>query len=58
MAGPARFALIVHHDDAEREWPTTSHIGKLDKAWDEASAKGRTVVSMKHDWKTIFAPAK
>ena len=30
----ARFALLVHHDDAEREWAydRTSHIGKLDKA--------------------------
>ena len=56
----ARFALIVHHTDAEREWAydRTSHIGKLDKAWDEATAKGWTVVSMKDDWKTIFPPAK
>jgi hypothetical protein len=54
-AGP-RFALIVHHDDAEREWAydRTSHIGKLDKAWDEAKAKGWTVVSMKDDWAEIF----
>lgn len=52
-----RFALIVHHTDAEREWAydRTSHIGKLDKAWDEAQAKGWTVVSMKEDWKRIFA---
>jgi phosphoserine phosphatase len=54
-----RFALIVHHDDAEREWTydRKSHIGKLDKAWDEATAKGWTVVSMKGDWKTIFPSA-
>jgi hypothetical protein len=59
MAGAgARFALIVHHDDAEREWAydRKSHIGTLDKAWDEAVAKGWTVVSMKNDWKTIFPP--
>jgi hypothetical protein len=51
-----RFALIVHHDDAEREWAydRKSNIGRLDKAWDEAVAKGWTVVSMKDDWKTIF----
>jgi hypothetical protein len=30
-------------------------VGKLDKAWDEAKAKGWTVVSMKNDWKKIFA---
>jgi phosphoglycolate phosphatase-like HAD superfamily hydrolase len=55
----ARFELIVHHDNAEREWAydRKSHIGKLDKAWDEATAKGWTVVSMKDDWKTIFPPA-
>ena len=55
-SGP-RFALMVHHTDAEREWAydRTSHIGKLDKAWDEATAKGWTVVSMKDDWKKVFA---
>jgi phosphoglycolate phosphatase-like HAD superfamily hydrolase len=52
----ARFALIVHHDDAEREWAydRASHVGKLDRALDEAGAKGWTVVSMKDDWSTIF----
>lgn len=55
-AGGARFALIVHHTDAEREWAydRTSHAGKLNKALDEAAAKGWTVVSMKDDRKTIF----
>ena len=52
-AGP-RFALRVHHTDAEREWAydRDSHIGKLDTAWDEAVAKGWTVVSIKDDWQT------
>jgi 2C-methyl-D-erythritol 2,4-cyclodiphosphate synthase len=52
----ARFALIVHHNDAKREWDydRTSPIGKLDKAWDEAIAKKWTVVSMKDDWNTVF----
>jgi hypothetical protein len=56
--GP-RFALIVHHTDAEREWAydRNSHIGRLDKALDEANAKEWTVVDMKNDWKTIFAEA-
>jgi hypothetical protein len=56
----ARFALLVHHDDEKREWAydRTSRIGKLDKAWDEAIAKGWTVVSMKDDWRTIFLPAR
>jgi phosphoglycolate phosphatase-like HAD superfamily hydrolase len=54
--GP-RFALIVHHTDADREWAydRDSHIGRLDKALDEAKAKGWTVVDMKNDWKRVFA---
>jgi phosphoglycolate phosphatase-like HAD superfamily hydrolase len=53
----ARFGLIVHHTDAEREfaYDRKSHIGHLDKALDEASAKGWTVVDMKNDWKTVFS---
>ena len=52
----ARFALIVHHDDAEREfaYDRESHVGKLDKGLDEAKAKGWIVVSMKDDWKKIY----
>jgi hypothetical protein len=55
-----RFALIVHHTDAEREWAydRKSSIGKLDKALDEAKARGWTVVSMKDDWKVIYPPEK
>jgi phosphoglycolate phosphatase-like HAD superfamily hydrolase len=54
-AGP-RFGLIVHHTDVEREWAydRKSPIGTLDKALDEANAKGWLVVDMKKDWKTIF----
>ena len=55
-----RFGLIVHHTDSEREWTydRQSPIGRLDKALDEAKAKGWTVVDMKHDWKVIYPPAK
>jgi phosphoglycolate phosphatase-like HAD superfamily hydrolase len=59
-AGPGtRFGLIVHHTDSEREWAydRKSHIGRLDKALDEAGAKGWTVVDMKHDWKVIYPQA-
>ena len=31
-----------------------SSIGKLDKALDEAQAKGWTVVAIKQDWGAIF----
>jgi phosphoglycolate phosphatase-like HAD superfamily hydrolase len=52
----ARFMGLVHHTDGVREWAydRDSKIGKLDKALDEATAKGWTVVDMKNDWKQIF----
>jgi hypothetical protein len=51
-----RFAVYVHHTDAEREWAydRESHIGRLAKGLDEANAKGWTVVDMKKDWKVIY----
>jgi phosphoglycolate phosphatase-like HAD superfamily hydrolase len=54
--GGVRFALIVHHTDAEREWAydRNSSVGKLDKALDVAEAEGWTVVDMKNDWNKIF----
>ena len=57
MAGNgARFAGLVHHTDADREYAydRTSSFGKLDKALDEALAKGWTVVDMKRDWREVF----
>lgn len=53
-----RFCLIVHHTDAEREWAydRNSSIGRLDKALDEAKENNWTVVSIKDDWRTVFAP--
>jgi hypothetical protein len=57
--GP-RFALYVHHTDAEREWAydRSSSIGRLDKGLDEAQAKGWTLVDMKQDWKVIYPHEK
>jgi hypothetical protein len=54
--GP-RFMGLVHHTDAAREYAydRVSKIGKLDKAWDDAVAKGWTVVDMKSEWNKIFA---
>jgi hypothetical protein len=54
--GGARFMGLVHHTDAAREWAydRQSSIGRLDKGFDEAKARGWTVVSMKDDWKRIF----
>jgi hypothetical protein len=54
----ARFGLIVHHTDAEREYAydRKSAIGKLDQALDEANTRGWTVVSIKEEWATVFPP--
>jgi hypothetical protein len=60
MAGEgARFALFVHHDDEQREYAydRADRFQQFDKAWDEAIARGWTVVSMKRDWSTVF-PAR
>jgi phosphoglycolate phosphatase-like HAD superfamily hydrolase len=55
-----RFMGIVHHTDAEREYAydRQSHVGKLDKAWDEAMSRGWLVVDMKADWRTVFPPQR
>ena len=52
--GPSRPAmrLLLLHDDATREFDYTSGA---EKALELAQAKGWTVVSMKNDWKKIFA---
>jgi len=55
--GPGRrFALIVHHTDADREWAYDrgSHIGKLERGLDEAAARGWIVADMKRDWKKVY----
>ena len=51
-----RFMLLVHHTDAAREYAydRKSHVGKLDKALDEANKRDWTVVDMKNDWKAIY----
>ena len=40
--------------------PTTAldKLQQFSKGWDEAVAKGWTVVSMKDDWKTVFPPGR
>ena len=52
-ASPA--SCITPTPSANTPTTGTSHIGKLDKALDEATAKGWTVVDMKQDWKKVFA---
>jgi hypothetical protein len=60
-AGPgARFALFLHHDDADREfaYDRNDRLQKFSIGWDEALAKGWTVVSMRKHWKTVFPAVK
>lgn len=53
-----RFCMLVRHTDADREWAydRKSHVGRLDKALDEAKRNGWTVVDMKQDWNSIYPP--
>jgi hypothetical protein len=52
-----RFALIVRHTDADREWAydRQSSVGRLDQALNQATGSGWTVVDMKQDWKRVFS---
>jgi phosphoglycolate phosphatase-like HAD superfamily hydrolase len=59
----ARLGMLVFHDDAKREYangpagglPDTK-VGTFTEAlFDEAKKKGWTVISMKNDWKRLFA---
>ncbi len=59
----ARLAMLVLHDDATREYAygpaqglPDSKVGTFTQAlYDEAKKDGWTVISMKTDWKRIFA---
>jgi len=61
--GGVSLEMLVLHDDATREYgygpaqglPDTK-VGTFPQVlYDEAKAKGWTVISMKNDWKQIFA---
>jgi len=56
-AGP-RLALLVHHDDAEREFDYDRGyaLSPLAEALDRAADYGICMVSMKNDWATVFGP--
>jgi len=59
----ARLMMLVLHDDAKREYaygpatglPATKVGAFTQQLYDEAKKKGWTVISMKNDWKKIFA---
>ena len=51
--------VIIRHTDGEREYQydvTPKSSGTLVEALKDAPKRGWTVVSMKDDWKTVFAP--
>jgi phosphoserine phosphatase len=51
MLETTRFALLVHHDDAEREF---AYDEGAEKALEAARARGWTVISVKKDFRTVF----
>ncbi len=59
----ARLAMLVLHDDAKREYAygpahglPDSKVGTFTQSlYDEATTQGWTVISMKNDWKRVFA---
>ncbi|MFZ0852080.1 MAG: HAD family hydrolase [Hyphomicrobiaceae bacterium] len=58
----ARLAMLLLHDDAEREYAygpaqglADTKVGAFSEAlYDEATRKGWTVISIKNDWKQLF----
>ncbi len=56
--GGGRLMMLVHHDDGKREYAygPKSKVGTFtDALMAEAKQKGWVVISMKSDWKRIFA---
>ncbi len=55
-SGGTRLGLVLHHDDAKREYAydRDSNIGRLGKTLDLADESGWVVVSMKKDWRKVF----
>lgn len=51
-----RLGVLLHHDDAEREYAydRDSHMGRLDRGLDDAAGKGWLLVSMQQDWQQVF----
>ena len=56
----ARLGMLVHHDDAMREfaYDRDSSVGRLARGLDRYQAMGWTLISMKNDWKVVFAPLR
>lgn len=59
LSGPGpRLALLLHHDDAEREfaYDRDFKVSPLAEALDHAAEYGVHVVSMRQAWATVFDP--
>lgn len=56
----ARLALLVHHDDAEREaaYDREFKLSPLSEGLDKSTHYGITFVSMRNDWKVVFDAGK
>jgi len=54
MLTTARFSILIHHDDASREF---SYDTGAEKALTSAREYGWTVVSMRNDFATVFDTA-
>jgi len=55
--GPgARFGLIVHHDDADREYAYDRDAGlaRLARGLDEGPGRGWTIAGVRNDWNGVF----
>jgi phosphoglycolate phosphatase-like HAD superfamily hydrolase len=52
----ARFGMIIHHTDGEREfaYDRGAALAKLSSALDAAPQRGWVVVDMKRDWKFVY----
>ena len=51
-AGRPALRLLLLHDDKAREF---DYVAGAEKSLDLAKTQSWTVVSIKHDWKTVFA---
>jgi len=51
MLESAGFAMLLVHDDADREF---AYTGAAERSVELATKEGWTLVSMKDDWKTVF----
>jgi phosphoserine phosphatase len=53
---PDSLLLLLHHDDAEREFAYDKEyrLSPLDEALQEAREQGWQVVSMRQDWRVVF----